>query len=238
MSRGNSWLAIHASAYSTAHHWNGTSTRLVEAMNGAEHGRATVSMGLMAGRQWRSGVGVAAGVEAERNEQVFRHEEVVVHEEESVVANMVTLNTIVYSMSYDTLTTRFTEPISAEGRDLRTSVRVPIEVYWQSTVRRWVFGARTGLVGEFTHVRSGASLVQDEGDGSIRSRSLGTSELAARYPACILGMAGVDVGFMLGERTTLLATPQYQHALGDGPRRALSATPERIGIRFQLLHTL
>lgn len=238
LSHGDSWLAIHATAYGTKNHWSGTATRLVDAMNESERSRTSVSLGLMAGRQWRSGFGIGAGAEVERSEQVFRHEETLVHEEESVVANMVTLNTIVYSMSYDTLTTRYVEPISAEGMDVRTTVRVPLEAYWQGTVRRWLIGARAGLAGEFTHVRSGASLVQDANDGAIRSRSLEAGELASRYPARILGTAGVDIGFVIGERTTLLATPQYQHALGDGPRNSICATPERIGVRLQLLHTL
>lgn len=238
LSRGDSWLAIHATAYGSKNHWSGTATRLVDALNESERSRTSVSLGLMAGRQWRSGIGIAAGAEAERSEQVFRHEETLVHEQEAVVANMVTLNTIVYSMSYDTLTTRYPEPISAEGRDVRTTVRVPLEAYWQGAVRRWLIGARAGLAGEFTHVSSGVSLVQDASDGAIRSRAMEAGELASRYPVRILGTAGVDIGFVIGERMTLLATPQYQHALGDGPRNSICASPERIGIRFQLLHTL
>ncbi len=235
---GDWWLASHLCAYAAKHNWEGTSTRLADALNKAESLSPSAALGIMVGRRWRSGLGAGLGVEVEQTEQAYRHLEHNIVQEHTVIANMVTLNTTVIAMVYDTLSNNVVREYDAQGLDQRTTVRVPLEAYWHVGLRRWVLGVRVGTMAEINRVRSTSSLVQADEDGHIYSTALSAEVVAARYPTCVTGLIGADLGFALHERWTLLATPHYARGFVPGAQGALQATPERLGIRFQLCHYL
>ena len=235
---GEWWLAPYVSAYAAQHAWEGTSTRLVDALNNAESPAPSAALGLMVGRRWRSGFGAGLGVEVEHAEQAYRHIERNTIQEHTVIANMVTLNTTVIALTYDTLSNDVVREYDAQGLDQRTTVRIPLEAFWQVGRGRWVLGARVGAMAEINRVRSGSSLVQDEEDGHIYSTALSNEAIGARYPTCLTGLIGADLGYALHERWTLLATPHYARGFVPGGHGALQATPERLGLRIQLCHYL
>lgn len=235
---GQWWLAPHVATLVGRRHWEGSSTHLAGVLNRAEQWTPSVAVGLMGGRVWRSGVGFGIGAELERGEQIFKHEEAALVEEQTVVTNMVTLGAVVYATTYDTLVTPVIRPMSAEGADRRTIVRVPLEAFVHTQWRRWTFGPRLGVIGEYTSISSTSSLVQEEGSQLIRSRSLGAEEVRARYPFTVMASVGADIGFMIHERWTVLATPLYARSISGNGSAAVSAAPERAGVRFQLCHFL
>lgn len=233
------WVGINTAPYASHYLWSGGPVELNNAMNKAEAWTSTIGIGAMFGRTWRSGGELAAGVEHERSEQAYYHRATVVEQERVVETQLVVLNNTVYYSNTDTvITERPTQRVS-EGRDQRTTWRVPIEGAWRTAVGRFVFGARAGVAAEFTRVVSASSLTYDERQSAIYSAPLDQTSIARRYPVNAIGLVGVDLGLLLHERWMVCATPLYMHGLFSiSEGGALHASPERTGIRFQLRYML
>lgn len=233
------WVGINTAPYASHYLWSGGPVELNKAMNKAEAWTSTIGIGAMLGRTWRSGGELAAGVEHERSEQAYYHRATVVEQERVVETQLVVLNNTVYYSNTDTvITERPTQRVS-EGRDQRTTWRVPIEGAWRTAVGRFVFGARAGVAAEFTRVVSASSLTYVERQSAISSVPLDRTSIARRYPVSAVGIVGVDLGLVLHERWMVCATPLYMHGLFSiSEGGALHASPERTGIRFQIRYML
>ena len=236
--RGQWWLAPSLTVQRGRYGWQGHPERLARALEGGRNWHTNMAWGLSAGREWPSGLRLGGGIEVDRSAQRYRHTERWQVAESETYISLVTLNTEVFFSDIDTVITFRTSEQQIEAHDIRTRMRVPLELAWHARFRRWVAGPRAGLVAEHTTVRSTASLYQDMDEGVIRSGQLSQAELQMRYPLHASAMVGADLGFMVSERFTVIAGPSYSTAL---TRRMASghvvALPERVSLRFQFCHT-
>ncbi len=228
------WVGGHAAVYASRYHWAGGDPELSDALNKAEAWTSTIGAGLLGGRTWRSGFGLSSGLELVRSEQAYQYTSKVVEQEHVIATEMVTLNTTVYYSASDTTVTETEHEQVYKGVDRRTVWRVPFELSWQENLGRWVLGARCGVAAEFTNARSSASLTVDGENGEIVAAPLSSGAVKERYPPDLVGMLGVDLGILVHERWTLLASPLYMRSLASfGDETALHGSSERTGVRFQ-----
>jgi hypothetical protein len=232
---GDWWIAPSVGLVSSRYSWSGGADELATALDRSRGWSNDFAVGLFGGRAWRSGLVVSGGIEWQRTEQLFRSTESVTSMESTAV-DMVTLNTQV--IAADTTWAVVEHVLTAEGTDRRSVLRIPLELAWHQGVRRWFGGPRVGFAGGFTRVRSAASLVWNEEDGRIRSGTLDAEAQRQRYPFAVLGVVGVDLGFLVNERISILASPSYSLPLLDlGRASETHAAAEHVGLRVLLRHT-
>ncbi|MBL0129357.1 MAG: hypothetical protein IPP83_18340 [Flavobacteriales bacterium] len=234
-SKGSWWVAPSVGYYATRYEWRGGEVGLVHALNDAGGWRSGLAIGLSGGRSWRSGLVLSAGVEWQRSEQAYRSVERVT-DLESTAVQLVTLNTQV--MSADTTWTVVESESVSEGLDRRDVFRVPVELAWHHDLRRWFAGPRIGFAIEVTKVHSSAALVWDAENEHVRSTTLSDDDLARRYPVAVLGVLGIDLGYLAHEHWSVVASPSYLLPAFDLGRSSVThATPERLGLRLQIRHS-
>ncbi|MBK8225706.1 MAG: hypothetical protein IPK70_00850 [Flavobacteriales bacterium] len=236
-SRGTWWIAITSSAQASRYQWQSDQANLLRALQGSGRWQGGVAIGALAGRAWPSGLSIGLGIEADRLDQTYRSLDQRTERQTETVTQVITLNTQVFASSVDTVTTDVVREAQAEGADRRVRVRIPLEAAWQLAAKRWRFGPRAGLVGEHTSIRSSASLAVDPSDRMVRARQLSASELRARYPWSLSAIAGIDLGFVLTDRSRIIATPFASMALTTfGGASDANARPERFGLRLMIQH--
>ncbi len=227
-----------ATLHAVRSQWHGRPQALVDALEGSSTWPMSAAGGLAVGRSWPSGLSLWLGAEGDRYTQSYRHTER--HEElrhDLVVAQIVTLNTQVVFTDVDTITTVVMRESTAEGADDRIRIRVPIECGWARALGRWSLGVRIGAQFEHTFARSTGSLVIDEAAGLIRSRQLDRKELRARYPSMLSIVSGLSASYSITERLTFATVPFIAlPATTIGRRGDVWTEPQRMGLRFQLLH--
>ncbi|MBK7383978.1 MAG: hypothetical protein IPI81_11730 [Flavobacteriales bacterium] len=234
-SNGSWWVAPSINFYASRYVWRGGEVSLVRALNDASGWRSGLAVGLSGGRSWRSGLVLSAGVEWQRSEQAYRSVERVT-DLESTAVQLVTLN--IQVMSADTTWAMVESESVSEGLDRRDVFRVPVELAWHHDLRRWFAGPRIGFATEQTTVHSSAALVWDAENERVRAATLSTSDLVHRYPIAILGVLGVDLGYLAHEHWSIVASPSYLLPAFDLGRSAVThATPERLGLRLQIRHS-
>ena len=232
------WVALEVGRNDVRRTWYGNETLLVNALNNVEVPHYTWSQGVLAGRSWRSGLGLSAGLAYEGSEYAFDHvDDRVRVDSMMVIPYIITLDTQVFVSNVDTVTFMTEEAKQVSGTNRLSVLHVPIEGYWHKHYRRWTFGARVGMAAEFVTMRQGYTLdVDDEGD--VMSVDLGAQAYDTRYHTTLTGMLGADVGFALSEHWGLWATPTYMHGIAawgtDGSPYVL---PERLGLRVRLSYT-
>ena len=232
------WVALEVGRNDVRRTWYGNEPLLVNALNNVEVPHYTWSQGVLAGRSWRSGLGLSAGLAYEGSEYAFDHvDDRVRVDSMMVIPYIITLDTQVFVSNVDTVTFMTEEAKQVSGTNRLSVLHVPIEGYWHKHYRRWTFGARVGMAAEFVTMRQGYTLdVDDEGD--VMSVDLGAQAYDTRYHTTLTGMLGADVGFALSEHWGLWATPTYMHGIAawgtDGSPYVL---PERLGLRVRLSYT-
>ena len=235
--RGYWWLGLGVTAQAGRYRWGGDSEKLARALEGKGQWNPGFAYGICAGRGWPSGLSLGLGLEMERSEQSYRNVERATVRHVETVEQVVVLNTHVFTTDITTTEVQEERESIAEGKDVRTRLRIPVEVSWGLRRGRWMSAPRLGFIAEQTQVRSSSSLALDPEDGMVRARSLSDAELRHRYPLSFSGFAGIDIGYSLSEGFTVLATPFYSKALftTSSGSDAL-AFPERAGLRLQIQH--
>lgn len=237
--RGAWWVGASLSPHVVRYRWTGSDERLVEALGSNNGAVGAWAIGMLGGRQWPSGLRLGVGAEVGRSEQAFRFVERESEVMTETVINMVTLNTLVVFTTTDTLTRTVAHESDLRSLDHRTVLNIPIELAWTQPFGRWRIGPRIGVVGTKTWVRSASSLVHAASDAGLTAAQLSGTELGARYPVALSGIAGVDLGFALKERWTIIASPFMSRSLGVlGESSRAYASPERFGLRLLFSHAL
>lgn len=235
--RGYWWLGLGVTAQAGRYGWDGDSEKLARALEGKRQWNPGLAYGISAGRGWPSGLSLGLGFEMERSEQTYRNVERSTVTRTETVEQVVVLNTHVFTTDVTTTEVQEQRESIAEGKDVRTRLRIPLEASWSLRRGRWTTGPRVGLIAERTYARSSSSLALDPEDGMVRARSLSDEEMRDRYPLAFSGFAGFDIGFSLRERITVLATPFYSQALlTTNSSTDAKALPERAGLRLQIQH--
>jgi hypothetical protein len=235
--RGSWWTSITLSAQASRYQWRSDQANLQRALQGNGRWQGGMAIGVLAGRAWPSGLSIGVGVEADRLDQTYRNLDQRTERQTETVTQVITLNTQVFASSVDTISTEVVREAQAEGADRRLRIRIPLEAAWQLAAKRWRFGPRVGLVGEHTSIRSSASLAVDPSDQLVRARQLSQAELRMRYPFSLSAIAGIDLGFVLTDRSRIIATPFASRALTTfGDPSDANARPERFGLRLMIQH--
>lgn len=232
---GEWWIAPSVGIVASQYSWSGGADELVAALDRNSGWSSDFAIGLFGGRSWRSGLVLSGGIEWQRSEQLFRSTERVTTVENTAV-DIVTLNTQV--IAADTTWAVVEQMRTSEGTDRRSVLRVPLELAWHQGMRRWFAGPRVGVAGELTRASSNSSLVWNEEDGRVRAEAIDSDAMCQRYPFAVLGVVGVDLGFLVNERLSIVTAPSYSLTLLDlGHASETHATAERLGLRLQLRHT-
>lgn len=230
------WVAITAGQFRETRTWHGGDSQLVNALQSTETPHHTLNLGVLAGLSYRGGWGLATGLEYSAARYDFQHLDQFSSIRDSLVTHVITFNSQVVDSYVDTLTT-FTEvrrTVAAVNH--YTSLRVPLEGSWHKAWRRWHFGFRGGMAMEFNTMRSGVTLMNEQGG----TRSVDVSTTEKRTAILLSGGLAADVGYAINERLGIWASPGYASGLlslspTDGTPYAV---PERMGIRFRLAYTL
>lgn len=232
------WVALELGRYNVDRTWYGKDSELADALNRTELPHDTWSVGVLGGRSWRSGFGLSLGAAYEASERAYNHLDSRTRVDSlDVIAYLVTLDTQVFVSNMDTTVYGTTEKQQVVGSNSLSVLHIPIEAYWHAQRRRWTYGARVGLTGEFITQRTGYTL-ETNTEGEVYSADLGLEIYDTRYATTLTGMVGVDVGFAVNEHLGLWATPTYMHGLASwsddsGPWML----PERFGLRVRLTYT-
>ena len=230
------WVAATAGQFRETRTWHGGDADLVKALQGTETPHHTFNFGALAGMNFKGGWGMATGLEYSAARYDFRHLDQFSSMQDSLVTYVITFNSQVVDSYVDTLTT-FTEVCKTVAAvNHYTSLRVPLEGSWHKAWRRWHFGVRGGLGLEFNTMRSGVTLMSEQGG----TRSVDVSSTEKRTAVLLSGGLAADVGYAINERLAVWASPGYATGLfslspTDGTPYAV---PERMGIRFRLAYTL
>lgn len=230
------WVAATAGQFRETRTWHGGDAQLANALQGTETPHHTLNFGVLAGVAYRGGWGLATGIEYSAARYDFNHLDQFRSMRDSLVTHVITFNTQVVDSYVDTLTTYTEVRRTVAAVNHYTSIRVPLEGSWHTAWRRWHFGVRGGLALEFNTMRSGVTLMNEQGG----TRSVDVSTTEKRTAMLLSGGLAADVGYAINERLALWASPGYATGLfslspTDGTPYAV---PERLGIRFRLAYTL
>lgn len=232
---GEWWLAVHVGSTSSRSTWYGDDRALGDALNEAEGWQQQVTWGGALGRQWRSGFGLSVGLMTERSERGFRHVDRTVYQDQSIESYFVTLNGQVFVSDVDTIITTTAVETVTQGVDRRSTVRIPVLAHWQQEWRRWSLGVRVGPTVEFTQAEAGPGIVRRSAD-QLGAGTLSASQRQERYPAAVLGLTGLDLGWRLHEHWTIQAGYLALWPISAvQPRSTVYATTLRHGAELRLI---
>ena len=230
------WLAATVGGYHEARTWHGPDEQLNQALQRTETPHDVTGIGALVGMERRGGWNLACGVEFISARYDFQHLDQFRSRQDSLVPFVITFNSQVVGSYTDTIST-FTEVSNAVAIENHYSVvRIPVEGGWHRAWRRWHFGARAGLAVEFNTLRSGVTLVHENGG----TRSVEISDAQKQTSLLLSGSLAADVGYAFSERWGLWASPTLSTCLfplspkGDTPY----ASTERFGVRLRLAYTL
>ena len=230
------WVAATAGQFRETRTWHGGDTELVIALQGTETPHHTLNFGVLTGISYHGGFGLATGLEYSAARYDFQHLDQFSSVRDSLITHVITFNSQVVESYVDTLTTYTEVRRTVAAVNHYTSIRVPLEGSWHKAWRRWHFGVRGGMALEFNTMRSGVTLMNEQGG----TRSVDVSSTEKRTAVLLSGGLAADVGYAINERLAIWASPGYATGLfslspSDGTPYAM---PERMGIRFRLAYTL
>ncbi len=246
---GNWWIGVQLDVAEMSGTWNG-SAQLDAEMNKAETWRDQRGVSLLLGRSWNSGFSLATGIGlTQRRSNYFHQVDRDGNSSMSIDTNWVGSPlgvTTVYTWNIDTI--HVGEPGQHEKFNATNSywqLRVPIELGFHKQVRRWSFGVRGGLLLSFTTSRNGHTLelvpspADSLGNAGYFTRSipLRQNSVDDRFAFSLAATAGLDIGYLIGDRLRVGIGPNYVHSLtgGSGPLRLSS---EEIGGALRLIYEL
>jgi hypothetical protein len=229
------WLALHVGSTTSRSTWYGEDQALSDALNDGEGWQQQVTWGGALGRQWRSGFGLSLGVMTDRSERGFRHTDRTIQEDRSIESYYVTLNGQVFVSAIDTIVTTTAVETVTQGVDRRSTVRIPVLAHWQQEWRRWSVGLRMGPTVEFTRAEAGPGILRRSAD-QLGAGTLTASQRQERYPATVLGLTGLDLGWRLHEHWTIQAGYLALWPISAvQPRSPVYATTLRHGAELRLI---
>ncbi|MFT3884471.1 MAG: hypothetical protein QM724_03290 [Flavobacteriales bacterium] len=235
--KGDRWVAVQSGYYQEERVWNGSDKALVKALGHTETPHYPWSIGVAAGRTFRSGWGLSVGAEYLGARYRFLHEDRIVQRTETVTRYLVTLNTDIFSSRMDTLVSISEDRRTSSAINTYSVVRVPVELSYHRPWKRWRYGVQAGVAAEFVRMRSGLTLSTSP-EGSEYAVDLASEDQKQRSNTLLTGSIGLDLGYLINDRIGLWATPTYMRGLsplttGD----AAYAMPDRWGVRFRLAYT-
>lgn len=237
--RGEWWVGPSVGVIGSRLRWRGDDAELAEAIDHVTSSRSDLAMGMAFGYTWRSGWGLSSGImwqQGQQNSRLFDRRTVV---EQDLISRVVSLDAVVVFSTTDTLTTTTTTETEFEGTARSAVLRIPVQVRWQSSHGRLLYGAHLGLALERSTYRGGPILVRDASDGRIVPVQDGSALGQERLPLTLLGTAGLDLGLQLHERWALGGGPVLMHGLAPLQRTTtVFAMPDRWGLQFHLVHHL
>lgn len=232
---GEWWLALHVGSTTSRSTWYGEDRALSDALNAGEGWQQQFTWGGALGRQWRSGFGLSVGLMTDRSERGFRHVDRTVYQDQSIETYFVTLNGQVFLSDVDTIVTTTAVETVTQGVDRRSTVRIPLLAHWQQEWRRWSVGVRVGPTVELTQAEAGPGIVRRSAD-QLGGGMLTASQRQERYPASVLGLTGLDLGWRLHEHWTLQAGYLALWPISAvQPRSTVYATTLRHGAELRLI---
>lgn len=232
---GEWWLALHVGSTTSRSTWYGEDRALSDALNAGEGWQQQFTWGGALGRQWRSGFGLSVGLMTDRSERGFRHVDRTVYQDQSIETYFVTLNGQVFLSDVDTMVTTTAVETVTQGVDRRSTVRIPLLAHWQQEWRRWNVGVRVGPTVELTQAEAGPGIVRRSAD-QLGGGMLTASQRQERYPATVLGLTGLDIGWRLHEHWTLQAGYLALWPISVvQPRSTVYATTLRHGAELRLI---
>jgi hypothetical protein len=218
--------------------WRGADTRVVDALNSNEAERTRPVFGLAVGRHWFSGWGVASGLQVERQASALSYTDVREVVDRRTITHMVTLNAQVYLESVDTVLDVRTDALNSSADRRITTWRIPVEVHWGRIFGRWSLGVRGGVALEYHAVRGG-TIAYTEGDGRLVAMDVSRSSTGARHPVAVQGLLGLEAGYRLHERWSLMTSPIWMPSVttaGGSPEAY--AMPRRWGLHAGIVYHL
>jgi hypothetical protein len=229
------WLALHVGSTTSRSTWYGEDLALSDALNDGEGWQQQLTWGGALGRQWRSGFGLSVGLMTDRFERGFRHVDRTIQEDRSIESYYVTLNGQVFVSDVDTIVTTTAVETVTQGVDRRSTVRIPVLAHWQQEWRRWSVGVRMGPTVELTQAEAGPGILRRSAD-QLGAGTLTASQRQERYPATVLGLTGLDLGWRLHEHWTIQAGYLALWPISAvQPRSTVYATTLRHGAELRLI---
>jgi len=237
--RGEWWVGPSVGVIGSRLRWRGDDAQLAEAIDHVTSSRSDLAMGMAFGYTWRSGWGLSSGImwqQGQQNSRLFDRRTVV---EQDLISRVVSLDAVVVFSTTDTLTTTTTTETEFEGTARSAVLRIPVQVRWQSSHGRLLYGAHLGLALERSTFSGGPILVRDASDGRIVPVQNGSSLGRERLPLTVLGTAGLDLGLQFHERWALWGGPVLMQGVAPIQRTpSVFAMPDRWGLQFNLVHHL
>jgi len=235
---GNWWVSIYGGLSSVNGKWSGTDA---EALDRSEQWKSGWQAGAMAGRSWRSGIGVGIGAGIARIHSTF------MDERSSITGEATDLDTAWATSNYPGteiaistwfIDTTYTPLIGPRERTTAnnqyTAIQVPLSLWWHKDVKRWKLGATAGVMGWIPMKRQGLTLVRPTSDAEPAPAALSSPAIEPRYGMQLHGSAGLSLGYMLCEHLTILAEPMLSTPLYTGNENtSLSLSRPTIQLRLQ-----
>ncbi|HEY0976543.1 MAG TPA: hypothetical protein VGE21_03665 [Flavobacteriales bacterium] len=238
--KGTWWFGVFGGAYTEERSWTGGDADLREALERTEVPHYPLGVGIALGHAWPSGFHLGTGVELIRSRYDFRHDDRFVTENTEVHNFVVALDANVLVNISDTVVTTSETLVQQKAMNRYSTLRIPVEVGWQHTWRRWHYGIRGGAAVEHITQQGGYTLqrVPSGSSDATDIRSVDALD-GPRRTILLSGLVGLDLGYSLSENLVLGVTPTYAKGL-----TRLSSTPdpftvpERIGIRVGLTYSI
>lgn len=192
-----------------------------DGLTNAERWRGSTLWGLDMGREWRSGWSVRSGLGLALDRSTFAWD---VNEVERFTDLDTSWTETLYNNTQDVVYTWNIDTVQVERPGATSTVRasnqygairVPLTVAWYSDVRRWRFGAFSGVTAFLTTQRQGSTLVRTADDAGSEIVDLDDERVDRRFGPRMNAHAGLSLGFHVTEHMTVLAEPMLSVPISD-----------------------
>ncbi|MEZ4739134.1 MAG: hypothetical protein R2818_07180 [Flavobacteriales bacterium] len=205
------WIGAYAGIGTVSGNWRGAGTKDLDQ---AEQWNSTGQAGVIAGREWRSGWGISAGlgVATVRSRFDFATNDpsyTVLDVDTSWAEYTHTSSGVpLYSWVIDSvLVDRPGATSRINARNEYAAVQVPLSLHWHTQVRRMRLGAFGGVMAWVPTGRSGTTLSSPTMDGTSLPVTLQGENLDDRFAAQLHGQLGLSLGYSITEHFTAFAEP-------------------------------
>lgn len=231
------WLGAYAGAGGASGKWTGSG---LEPLEGAEQWRGSLEYGVQAGRQWRSGWALSAGLGFALTRSTFSYDEQ--QQETFLEVDTVwtpniypTTEELVYTWNIDSVaSSRATEIRSRRATNTYGALRIPVSLSWHGDARRWRYGGFAGVSAWIYTQRNGSTLLREAPDAAPRVVSMEDPRVSGRFAPQVHGHIGLSLGYALTEHTNLFAEPLLSAPLVvHGDAGAALMTRQILQLRLQ-----
>lgn len=212
-----------------------------QGLTDAERWRGSTLWGVDVGREWRSGWSVRSGLGLALDRSTFAWDD---HEVERFTDVDTTWTTTYYNNTLDVVYTWNIDTLELERpgatRSVRSNnqygaIRVPLTLAWYNDLRRWRFGAFSGITAFLPTQRQGSTLIRTADDARAEVVGLDDGRVDHRFGPRMNAHAGLSLGFHITEHLTVLAEPMLSTPIGAFGRNGAPWMRGQL-LQFRLQH--